>query len=150
MGVQGCRVPLELSTLSPLDVEMRSRDPAALGEAVLLPSSHLSECCQLPCWRVLSCASELFRTSYARGKRGLNLVLFRFVILKVHSPWEVRAVSQPGCSLSCSSCCSLPRSWYFEVLQRPAFSPATGKMFFLCVVPSSFPSRLLLMALLLP
>lgn len=60
------------------------------------------------------------------------------------------AVSQPDCSLSCPSCCSLSRSWHSETSQRPASSPATGKMFFLCVFPSSFPSKPLLMAVLLP
>lgn len=150
-------VPPQLSTLSPVDVEVpmgRTGHPAALGaqsgKQGCCPALICPKCCQCPCWRVLSCGSELSRTSCARGKLGLNLVLFRFVIPEAHSPWELRAVSQPDCSLSCPSCCSLPRSQPFEILQRSASSPATGKMFSLCVFPSSFPSKPLLMALLLP
>lgn len=107
MGVEGCTVPPQLSTLSPLGVEVpmgRSSHPAALGaqsgKQCCCPAPIWPECCQLPCWRVLSCASELSRTSYARGKLGLNLVLFRVVIPEARSPWEVKAVSQPDCSLS--------------------------------------------------
>lgn len=154
MGVQGCTVLPQLSTL---DVEVpkgRNTHPAALGaqsgEQHCCPALICPKCCQLLGWRVLSRASELSRTSYARGKLGLNLVLFRVVIAEAHSPWEIRAVSQPDCSLSCPSCCSLPRSQHFEILQRPASSPATGKMFFLCIFPSSFPSKPLLMSVLLP
>lgn len=145
-----------LPQLSTLDVEApkgRNSHPAALGaqsgKQHYCPALMCPKCCQLPCWRVLSCGSELSRTSYARGKLGLNLVLFRVVIPEAHS-WEVKDISQPDCSLSCPSCCSLPRSQHLEILQRPASSPATGKIFFLCVFPSSFPSKPLLMAVLLP
>lgn len=113
MGVQGCTV---LPQLSPLDVEApkgRNRHPAApgaqSGKQHCCPALMCPKYCQLPCWRALSCGPELSRTSYARGKLGLNLVLFRAVIPEAHS-WEVKAVSQPDCSLSCPSCCSLPRS----------------------------------------
>lgn len=118
--VQGCSVPPQLSTL---DVEVpmgRNSRPAALGaqsgEQHCCPALICPKCCQLPCWRVLSCASELSQISYARGELGLNLVLLRVVIPEALSPCKVKAVSQPDCSLSCPSGCSLLRSRHSEIL----------------------------------
>lgn len=114
---------------------------AQLSSVPSAASSHAGEC-----FPVL----QSFPEHLTQEANGLNLVLFRVVIPEAYSPWEVKAVSQPDCSLSCPSCCSLSRSWHFEIMLRPAFSPAIGKMFFLCVFPSSFPSKPLLMAVLLP
>lgn len=117
--VQGCWVPAQLSTL---DVEFPwvgtvtlqhlghsqgNSTAAQLSSVPLLPAPMLQSA--FLCFRA-------FRTSYARGELGLNLVLFRVVIAEAHSPWEVKAVSPPDCSLSCPSGCSLPRCQHFEIL----------------------------------